>query len=94
MSDRRFNMAIMSIPTIISCAFLAIALPKMNYERALRNKLFSKVEIIADTNEDSSIDNSEWSKVYEILGLKYDAHNSNPRKDLSLNQLEQYLARF
>ena len=59
----------------------------------LKNNLYNKVSLIANTNADELTDDKEWAKVYHFLDLQYDVHSSNPKKDLSIEQMQKYLER-
>ncbi len=62
------------------------------YREGLKEEAFRKVEIRADINKDTFTDCKEWRKVYDLLGIHFDSSKYDPRKDLSLNQLEKYLS--
>jgi len=56
-----------------------------------RKELYQEVRSIANINKDNITDNYEWANVYEFLGLEYDIHYSDPKKDLSLEEMKKYL---
>ena len=62
-----------------------------NRRENLHNNLYNKVRLIANTDASKITDHEEWGDVYESLGLEYDIHASNPKKDLTVEQMREYL---
>lgn len=53
--------------------------------------IYNQVVIAANTNFDNLTSHEEWASVYEALDRPYSIHTSNPSKDLSPNDLRNYL---
>jgi hypothetical protein len=60
-------------------------------ERILKKELYNAVRVLADKNVDNLTDAQEWAKVYEQFGQVYDINYSDPKADLSLEQMREYL---
>ena len=58
-----------------------------------KDELYNKISLTANTNKDNITNAKEWADVYGSLGLTYDMHYSNPKKDLSLEQMREYLGK-
>jgi hypothetical protein len=56
-----------------------------------KNTLYDKISLSADLNLDNVTDVYEWAKVYESLDLRYDVNYSDPKKDLNVDQMKEYL---
>ena len=62
-------------------------------EKLTEIQLYNEVRSIANTNKDNITDAQEWAKVYESFGLTYDIHYSDPKRDLSLKEMREYLGK-
>ena len=65
----------------------SIGLKKQEQEES---RLYRMTLREADVNSDNMVDHQEWNNVYKSLEMRYDV-NSNPRKDLSLKDMRQYV---
>lgn len=82
-----FGMVALSYPS-----YIAVDLVKTIRED--KTNLLVEVSRIADTDQRGGTTHNEWAKVYQDLSLHYDVHLSNPRKDLSIGQLSQYVNKY
>ena len=73
-----------------SAAFVWVDDYKIKKEK---DELYNKISLTANTNKDNITNAKEWADVYGSLGLTYDMHYSNPKKDLSLEQMREYLGK-
>jgi len=60
-------------------------------EKSISDRLYQKISLKADTNNDNITDVQEWANVYESLGLAYDIHYSRPKRDLGIKKMKEYL---
>ena len=56
-----------------------------------KENLYKEVEIKANVNFIKGTEPKEWGKVYESFGLKYTLNSSDPRRDLTIKQMREYL---
>ena len=76
-------------PGIVTAALLAGGGTLYCYNRtSTYNKLEKTVTELADTNHDRSVSSEEWMKVYQSVGVPYNA--IHPQK-LTRDQLQQYI---
>ena len=57
------------------------------------SRLYKESSIKADINKDEITTEKEWAQVYKQLGIQFDTYTSNPERDLTKEQLEQYLTK-
>ena len=62
-------------------------------EKKEKNELYQEVKVMANTDKNNITDNQEWANVYESLGLEYDVNYSDPKKDLTSEQMRKYLGK-
>ena len=55
------------------------------------NNLYEEVAQSADTDEDAFTSHKEWSKVYSLLDKNYSVHYSDPKNDLTKEDMDLYL---
>jgi len=81
------------------CA-LVVAIPVAYFAAKHKNapiidrlEMINATRVVADYNGDGGgvVSDSEWGVVYKSLGLAYDPKISDPERDLSRNQLVDYL---
>lgn len=75
------------IPIIITVPLWAPAIYLMERDNQ-RENLKYEVSVLADKDMDGITSQNEWADVYRSVGMQY---NSDNTKDLTLNQLRQYL---
>ena len=81
------NDTLLTVIALTAASFVGIA--------CFGNKHQERIEKIsqrADANHDGTTDHSEWSLVYDELGLKYDVELSNPKTDINSKLARVWLA--
>lgn len=77
---------------IVGFSFLGYATIKTltNNEKE-QSKLYEQIFEAANTNGDNFTSHEEWAEVYNFLGKKYSIHYSNPKEDLTKENINNYL---
>ncbi len=79
------------VSLVALCVFSFDYRLKLDDDRREKSDLYNKVRTEANTNNDKITDALEWAEVYESLDLTYDIHYSDPKEDLTIDQMKQYL---
>jgi hypothetical protein len=87
------GMLLLSILPAGSTALYSFSEPVKEERERIKERisLYSKVELKADTDNINGTDTKEWVKVYRLVGLTYIPGCSNPKEDLSIEQMKEYL---
>ena len=64
---------------------------KQTVEDQKRSVVYDKVSQASDIECNQITDLNEWSRVYTTLGRRFDYYTSDPRRDFSRKDLEDYL---
>ncbi len=81
------------VGTIVSAGVILYSANYLGARMREKNRLYPEMVLEADIKKDNLTDHQDWAKVYRFFGLTYDVASSKPKRDLSLEQIREYLGR-